>query len=112
MIIWTDDNQAIRMVSYTPRDRGTTGGYDVKSIPEGATHYNPDTKEFGFGEAVLTVRDISTDSVDTLTTLLERCRTALPATKDNTTLLTDIDDTLRSLTAEKEAAPRVKYESR
>ena len=31
-IIWTDDEGRITTISYTPRDRGTTGGYDVKSI--------------------------------------------------------------------------------
>ena len=40
-IIWINENQKITTISYTPRDQGTFGGYDVDEIPESMTHYGP-----------------------------------------------------------------------
>ena len=52
-IIWTDDEGRITTISYTPRDRGTVGGYDVDEIPtdipEGKElRFDTATKEFIF----------------------------------------------------------------
>ena len=52
MIIWTDAEGRITTISYTPRDTGTVGGYDVEEIPEAPegkeTRFNPQTQQFYF----------------------------------------------------------------
>ena len=52
MIIWLNEDRSIRMVSYTPRDNGTFGGYDVEEIPEAPegkdVRFDPATREFYF----------------------------------------------------------------
>lgn len=51
-IIWADAEGRIATISYTPRDRGTAGGYDVDEIPnppEGKeVRFDTSKKEFYF----------------------------------------------------------------
>ena len=52
MIIWTDAEGRITTISYTPRDNGTFGGYDVEEIPEAPegqdVRYDPVEGKFYF----------------------------------------------------------------
>jgi len=49
-IIWTDAEGRITTISYTPRDRGTVGGYDVEEIPlpeaDGELRFDVKSRQF------------------------------------------------------------------
>ena len=50
MIIWTDIDGRVTTISYTPRDRGTVGGYDVEEIPlpeeDGELRFDVKSRQF------------------------------------------------------------------